>query len=313
MAVKADCTARPSRWFLQGGQTQWRVGTSEAMEDCLSAPYAQSASPSGVTGQMGVPNDAKYGAWQERQGSAVQTSALTITPQVPALPPNGYLPPPPPPGPPGAPLPTFAVTSGTCTASPDGKCFRSPGYPNSYPDGSHCTITVHNSGGVHATAFNTEGGNYDYLTIDGHRYSGSGGALATPGLQVLDGSQITWQTDSSNHGTGFEVCSTALVCGDHGVPNADGTACVCDAGYYGKVVPRLGNGACCTLGPFPAQYTISECTDAETCGVYSIVEGHCTGGNCDGGSPRTCGFAPLYQKPGGVRVLYRLVQAWTVL
>ena len=212
-----------------------------------------------------------------------------------------------------APLPTFAVTSGTCTASPDGKCFRSPGYPNNYPDNSHCTITVHNSGGVHATAFNTEGGNYDYLTIDGHRYSGTGGALATPGLQVLDGSQITWQTDSSIHRTGFEVCSTALVCGDHGVPNADGTACVCDAGYYGKVVPRLGNGACCDLGPFPTQYTISECTDAETCGVYSIVEGHCTGGNCDGGSPSTCGLAPLYQKPGGVRVLYRLVQAWTVL
>ena len=80
MAVKADCTARPSRWFLQGGQTQWRVGTSEAMEDCLSAPYAQSASPSGSA--AGMPNDAAYGTWRESQGSTVQTSALTVMPVI---------------------------------------------------------------------------------------------------------------------------------------------------------------------------------------------------------------------------------------
>ena len=70
MAVKADCTAPPSRWFLQSGQSEWRVGTDEALLDCLSAPYAQSATVSGATGEMGVPNDGKYGEWKEREGRA---------------------------------------------------------------------------------------------------------------------------------------------------------------------------------------------------------------------------------------------------
>ena len=63
------------------------------------------------------------------------------------------------------------------------------------------------SGGAKATAFDTER-NYDYVTIDGHQYSGSGGALApyAAGVAVSDGERIAWHTDGSYTLSGWELC-----------------------------------------------------------------------------------------------------------
>ena len=226
------------------------------------------------------------------------------------------VPPPPPPLPPPPPAPvtspTFEVSSGSCTTSPGGECVRSPGYPNNYPASSSCTITVSGSGGVRATAFRTET-RYDYVTLAGNRYDGDGQLLASPGVPVVDGSTISFHADSSNQLSGFEVCGTALQCGEHGRSNADGTACTCDRDYFGRSIPEPG-GSVCDGGPYPEQYEVTKCVDPENCGTYSRVQAQCTGGNCDIGNPSTCGYAPLYEKagganpsPGGPRVLYRWV------
>ena len=136
-------------------------------------------------------------------------------------------PPSPPPPPPPASLPTFAVSAsrgtstgpdgpdGKCTVTAGGACFRSPNYPHNYLPAEDCTFTVSGSGLIRATAFQTyddrptfEG--YDYLTIEGTRYSGDGGALSPTGagVAVRDGQEITWHSDFwfSDGDSGFEIC-----------------------------------------------------------------------------------------------------------
>jgi hypothetical protein len=210
-------------------------------------------------------------ALQEFQG--VMALCHDVDPDFPMPP----LPPPPPPGPPPpTPVPpppphhvmvspTFQVVTGPCTVSPGGECVRSPNYPNQYAAGQRCEIKVHNSGGIRATAFDTES-RYDYLEIAGLSYTGSGGALATTGVPVLDGATITFTADSSNQRPGFEVCGTALNCGDHGRPNDDATGCICDANYFGRAVPAPGQSVC-DEGPWPLQYEVIDCSQQTNCGT----------------------------------------------
>eukprot|EP01046_Picozoa_sp_COSAG06_P028985 COSAG06_NODE_2654_length_6488_cov_4.182658_2_plen_99_part_00 len=79
-------------------------------------------------------------------------------------------------------LPTFAVSSGDCTVTEGGACFRSPNYPDSYGASGDCAIAFAGSGFVKSTAFATESG-YDYVAIGGTRYSGDGGALSSSGVE----------------------------------------------------------------------------------------------------------------------------------
>jgi hypothetical protein len=119
-----------------------------------------------------------------------------------------------------------------------GACFRSPNYPNDYGASEDCAVSVSGAGLVRATAFDTESG-YDYVTIDGTKYDGSGGALATTtGVAVSDGETVSWHTDSSHQTSGFEICGVSCddsTCG-HGSCGAGGTTCVfdvCTDGYTG--------------------------------------------------------------------------------
>eukprot|EP01052_Picozoa_sp_SAG31_P003830 SAG31_NODE_151_length_22216_cov_37.572139_13_plen_709_part_00 len=125
-------------------------------------------------------------------------------------------------------------------------------------------------------------------------------------------------------------------CGVHGQPSADGSTCVCAAGYYSPRIRRIeylsdeylsdSLRAVCT-GPYPQQYVISgsvgrDCADkGPPCnldGVYSLVEAHCSGRWCDGqgysdGNPTTCDGVPMYQEGGAEgNVLYRFRGAWFV-
>ena len=210
---------------------------------------------------------------------------------------------------PAAPLPTFSISTGSCTASTTGACFRSPNYPNNYGGDEACTITVSGYGSARATAFATEA-NYDYVTIHGQTFFGTRSNLGPSGsgIPVATGDTISWKTDSSNMQSGFEICGNTLGCGENGAPNPTSSRCVCAPGIYGRVVPSPGGDApLCDQGPFPASFTVDGCADgSENCGVYSVALASCTGTNCDDNSATTCGSAPVYQQAATGRVLLRL-------
>jgi hypothetical protein len=133
-------------------------------------------------------------------------------------------------------LPTFSVTSGPCTVTEGGVCFRTPNYPDDYGSSQDCEIAVSGAGLVRATAFDTESG-YDYVTIGGTQYGGDGGALASGfGVPVGDVSTVAWHADSSEQRSGAEVCGAACVdefCGPHGSCGSDGVTCACADGWGG--------------------------------------------------------------------------------
>ena len=66
-------------------------------------------------------------------------------------------------------LPTFSVTSGPCTVTEGGACFRSPNYPDDYGSSQECEIAVSRAGFAGATAFDTVSV-YDYVTIGGTQW-----------------------------------------------------------------------------------------------------------------------------------------------
>ena len=96
------------------------------------------------------------------------------------------------------------VTSGLCTVASDATCFRSPNYPSNYDINQQCIITVaaHEEVTLSVTAFTTELG-YDYLTVNGFRYSDTSGP---EGVQVAAGSTIDFSSDFSVIRSGFEIC-----------------------------------------------------------------------------------------------------------
>lgn len=95
-------------------------------------------------------------------------------------------------------------------------------------------------------------------------------------------------------------------CGDHSKGSADESACVCDAGYAGKLCQID-----LSFPGFSQQYVVSGSRGASAFGnldgTYSLVEAHCSESSvCDGGSPTTCNNGPVFQKGGAQGpVLYR--------
>ena len=133
------------------------------------------------------------------------------------------------------PLPTFSVTSGPCTVTEGGACFRTPNYPDAYGSSQDCEIAVSGAGFVRATAFDTESC-CDYVAIGGTQYGGDGGALASGGALVGDGTTVAWHADSSNQRSGAEVCGASCedeACGPHGSCGSDGVTCTCADGWSG--------------------------------------------------------------------------------
>ena len=103
----------------------------------------------------------------------------------------------------------FTVTSGPCTTTSDGRCFRSPHFPHDYHNYEDCTITVSGRGSVHSFHFDTESC-CDHVNIDGAAYSGSHSVsntwLTLGNTWVTSESSITWHSDGNNTQSGFEIC-----------------------------------------------------------------------------------------------------------
>ena len=97
----------------------------------------------------------------------------------------------------------FSVSSGACSVQ--GSCIRSPNYPSNYDVNSDCTITVNQQLTLTTNEFETEA-DYDKLTIDGTDYDGNEGPNQ---VQVSSGDAISWNSDNSNTGSGWEVCGAA--------------------------------------------------------------------------------------------------------
>ena len=77
--------------------------------------------------------------------------------------------------------------------------------PGNYQTNEQCTIEVLASGRLSSVGiFDTEN-NYDYLTINGHRYQGSSGPSS---VAVDAGSSFTWRSDASITRAGWNLCLT---------------------------------------------------------------------------------------------------------
>ena len=128
------------------------------------------------------------------------------------------------------------MTSGPCTVTEGGACFRTPNYPDAYGSSQDCEIAVSGAGFARATAFDTESC-CDHVTIGGTQYDGDGGALASGGVPVGDGTTVAWHADSSNQRSGAEVCGASCdeACGPHGSCGSDGATCACADGWSGDV------------------------------------------------------------------------------
>ena len=129
------------------------------------------------------------------------------------------------------------MTSGPCTVTEGGACFRTPNYPDDYGSNQDCEIAVSGAGFALATAFDTESC-CDHVTIGGTQYDGDGGALASGGVPVGDGTTVAWNTDHYRQRSGAEVCGVSCeeFCGPHGTPascSSDGVTCACADGWGG--------------------------------------------------------------------------------
>lgn len=108
----------------------------------------------------------------------------------------------------GRPVPTFSVSSGSCTTSVNRHCVQSPNYPNNYGNSESCSIDVHGTGVLNTEAFETESG-FDRLVIDGHTFTGRGESRGPAGIRISDDSDITWHTDGSVSHGGWEICAAS--------------------------------------------------------------------------------------------------------
>lgn len=98
--------------------------------------------------------------------------------------------------------PSWSV-SGDCQLV--GACVRSSNYPGEYGGDEHCTMAAPLPSVVTFAAFSTEIG-YDKLTLNGEAYSGQ-----TPeGKSVVAWTNISWISDESVSGSGWELCLDPL-------------------------------------------------------------------------------------------------------
>ena len=153
----------------------------------------------------------------------------------PSFPP---LPPPPPPPAPGIPRPSspppplpsplpppysfaekhLTVVSGPCVVY--GQCIHSMNYPDPYGSNEDCRIQPMQNETLRVEAFDTESG-YDYLTINGVKYSGLG--VSYTGMidyedylsteyedsipdNIVPDREITWSSDGSEAKSGWLIC-----------------------------------------------------------------------------------------------------------
>ena len=97
----------------------------------------------------------------------------------------------------------FTVQSGPCTAS--GSCV---GRPSGYSDSETCTIVPTGSFALSSCPIFVTEANFDHVLIDGTNYDG---ANCPSGVGVTPSSTISWASDGSVAGDGWEICAPAGV------------------------------------------------------------------------------------------------------
>jgi len=116
---------------------------------------------------------------------------------------------PPSPAPTPAPPPEYMWVSATGGCRVDGSCVESPNYPSDYSANQACTleINVYAAMPIIVESFSTESW-FDYLTVNGHRYSGSDWWWWKAGpIGVTPTTHIHWSSDFSWQRRGWRMCA----------------------------------------------------------------------------------------------------------
>ena len=169
-----------------------------------------------------------------------------------------------------SPPPGYIETSPTdmpCELSDGGRCVTDGAGP--YANFESCTIRANEALAISATAFETES-YYDYITVNGVRYSGNSGPVE---VQMAAGDTFTWFSDGSVIREGFIICKIATPPSPPGPPasppappasppappsppsppQAPGLWEITwsSSSFVGEPACELSNGgACVTTGPF---------------------------------------------------------------
>ena len=103
---------------------------------------------------------------------------------------------------------TSASPSGACFTTQSGSCFTDGS--GSHGNNEACTIRVNHDVVLSVSEFDVET-YFDYVTINGVRYSGNGGSVinAIAGQEVAATSNIYWNSDYSVVRSGFTICGTS--------------------------------------------------------------------------------------------------------
>ena len=136
----------------------------------------------------------------------------------------------------------FSIATGSCLLGTNGACVMTQKFPSEYDPNENCSITVTADGFVFTTSFTTESG-YDWLTVDGTRYSGSTGPL---NQAVSSGATVTWESDYDVQNQGWRLCYSA------------------EAPTPAPTVPKLP--ALTALSTACSVHVSTSGTDSDTCG-----------------------------------------------
>ena len=110
-------------------------------------------------------------------------------------------------------------------------CIKSPGYGGNggtqrYQNRQECTFDVNDDDyAMEVLDFNVEGSNYDYLKVNGQKYSGS----ITPHEKVPKG-EILWSSDFSVTDFGWKICPKQVLPPPAGEKYTM-TGCLCKQGW----------------------------------------------------------------------------------
>ena len=153
--------------------------------------------------------------------------------------------------------PTFAVllvTSGGQYCSVSGNCVTDGN--GGHGNNEACQMLVVSAGTLSATEFETESG-YDYVTINGHQFSGNGLNNGPTHVPVGAGETFTWTSDASVTRAGWTICwappepgeghpaATGSTSGDHTVPPPATSEAPGDAGFCAQLpVARCSTVTC---------------------------------------------------------------------
>jgi hypothetical protein len=142
---------------------------------------------------------------------------------------------------------SFQVMRGPCTTQRSGQCV---GRPSGYGGSESCTISVRGQVTLGSCPiFNTEA-NYDQLTINGRSYDGNN---CPSGIGMTASSVVTWHSDSSVSGNGWEICAagsgtTTTACTSQSAQDSLMRSC-CTNGATNCYLPTTCSSACAVSLP----------------------------------------------------------------